>query len=207
MTQVRNVYCIGRNYALHARELGNEVPKEPIVFLKPTHAVVPFAGKLSLPGTAGEVHHEAEIVLRIAKRYERGAAADELVDAMTLGLDLTLRDVQSALKRDGHPWLAAKGFPNSAPVCPWMPFPGSAAAAAAEFELRINGKTAQRGCAKDMLFPFSRLLAFLGERFGLDAGDVVFTGTPAGVGPLSSGDALELIWDGTPVGSCTVELL
>lgn len=204
--QVRNVYCIGRNYALHAKELGNEVPKEPMVFLKPTHAVVPFAGKLVLPGNQGEVHHEAEIVLRVSRRYEPGAAVEDLVDAMTLGLDLTLRDVQSELKRNGHPWLAAKGFPRSAPICGWVPFPGEAAAAAGEFELGVGGKTVQRGCAKDLIFPFGRLLRHLGETFGLDAGDIIFTGTPAGVGPLRDGDTLELRWNGVPLGSCTVEL-
>lgn len=206
MSSYGNVYCIGRNYALHAKELGNEVPTSPMAFLKPSHAVVPMEGELTLPAGAGEVHHEAEIVLRIAKPYAPGLSTDELVDRMTLGLDLTLRDVQSELKKKGHPWLAAKGFPRSAPICGWMPFPGADAAANAAFELRKNGETAQRGFARDMIFSFQTIVDFLGVHYGLGEGDLIFTGTPAGVGPVADGDRLELLWDGARTGECTVRL-
>ncbi|TLS54314.1 fumarylacetoacetate hydrolase family protein [Paenibacillus antri] len=202
----RNVYCIGRNYAMHAKELGNEVPKSPIVFLKPTHALVPFEGTVPMPAGVGEVHHEAEIVLRVAKAYEPGASVDDLVDRMTLGLDFTLRDVQSALKSKGQPWLAAKGFRHSAPICEWMPFPGAAAIQDVEFLLKKNGETAQRGFAREMIFSLQTLVDHLGMNYGLDEGDVIFTGTPAGVGPVADGDALELVLEGRTVGACTISM-
>jgi len=202
----RNVYCIGRNYALHAKELGNDVPSSPMVFLKPTHALVPLEGTLAMPAGVGEVHHEAEIVLRVARSYAPGANVDELVDAFTLGLDFTLRDVQSELKKKGHPWLAAKGFLNSGPICGWMPFPGAEAAANAAFELRKNGDTTQLGFARDMIFPFQKLVDFLGVHYGLGEGDVIFTGTPAGVSAVADGDKLELLWDGRTIGGCTIRM-
>lgn len=207
---VGNVYCIGRNYALHAKEMGSEAPASPIVFLKPTHAVLPLSDTLVLPADAGEVHFETEIVLRVGKPYKSGMSADrlteELIDAMTIGIDLTLRDVQSELKKKGLPWLAAKGFRHSAPVGPWMTFPGLQAAESTEFALRKNGDIAQRGFASDMIFPFGTLLRHLGETYGLDAGDIVFTGTPEGVGALRDGDALELVWDGQAIGGCVVQM-
>jgi fumarylpyruvate hydrolase len=202
----RNVYCIGRNYALHAKELGNEVPKSPMVFLKPSHALVPLEGELVMPGDVGEVHHEAEIVLHVSKSYVPGARLEDLIDRMALGLDFTLRDVQSELKKMGHPWLAAKGFRNSAPICEWIPFPGEAGTADTEFFLRKNGETSQRGFARDMIFPLQTIIDCLGEQYGLGAGDVIFTGTPAGVGPVADGDRLELFWDGVLQGGCTVRL-
>ncbi|MCI3923899.1 fumarylacetoacetate hydrolase family protein [Paenibacillus sp. TRM 82003] len=202
----RNVYCIGRNYAMHAKELGNEVPTSPMVFLKPTHAVVPLAGDLALPAGVGEVHHEAEIVLHVAKPYASGARVEQLVDRLTLGLDFTLRDVQSELKKKGHPWLAAKGFRRSAPICEWLPFPGAEAVEGTEFSLRRNGAVQQTGFASDMIFSFQTLIDFLGENYGLGEGDVIFTGTPAGVGPVADGDRLELVWDGAVLGECTIRM-
>jgi len=202
----RNVYCIGRNYALHAKELGNEVPKSPIVFLKPTHALVPFEGTVPMPAGVGEVHHETELVLHVAKAYSPGATVDQLVDRMTLGLDFTLRDVQSELKSKGQPWLAAKGFRHSAPICEWMRFPGAAALQDVEFLLKKNGDAVQRGFARDMLFPFRTLVDHLGQTYGLGEGDVIFTGTPAGVGPVADGDTLELILEGRTLGTCTIAM-
>lgn len=205
---IRNIYCIGRNYRLHALELGNAVPEEPMVFTKPSHAVVPMdGGTVELPGGRGAVHFELEIVLRIGSRWEPGADADRCVDAMALGLDLTLRDVQSALKEKGHPWLDAKGFRGSAPLTGWLPYPGEAELAKREFVLLRNGEEAQRGNPRDMLFPIPALIAHIGERFGLGPGDLIFTGTPAGVAALQDGDTLEALWDGKPAGSCRIRLV
>lgn len=122
--QVRNVYCIGRNYRLHAAELGNAVPEQPMVFLKPSHAVITMEADtaLPLPLDRGAVHHEVELVLRLGSRVEPGMTAAEAVDAFALGIDFTLRDVQDVLKKKGHPWLAAKGVLNSAPVTRFLPF-------------------------------------------------------------------------------------
>ena len=207
-SEIRNIYCIGRNYRLHALELGNEVPSEPMVFVKPSHAVIPMDGnELELPGGMGEVHFELEIVLRIGRTYEDGADADSLIDAMSLGLDLTLRDVQSKLKSKGHPWLAAKGFKSSAPLGEWMPYPGEQALSEREFVLERNGAEAQRGCSKDMLFSISELIHFIGRNYGLGPGDIIYTGTPAGVAALSSGDRLVALWDGKEAGSCRIKLI
>lgn len=111
LTNIRNVYCVGRNYKLHAEELGNAVPDEPMIFMKPSHAVVPLNGEtLELPATKGEVHYEAELVVQIGRNFEPGMAVDALVDAYGFGIDFTLRDVQTVIKKKGHPWTAAKGF-------------------------------------------------------------------------------------------------
>lgn len=203
--EVRNIYCIGRNYRLHALELGNEVPEEPLVFTKPSHAIVPMAGNVvSLPANVGEVHFELEIVLRIGRAYEPGIDTEQCIDGMALGLDLTLRDVQSKLKAKGQPWLAAKGFKNSAPLGEWLPYPGATALAENEFVLLRNGEEAQRGKASDMLFGVAELIQYVGENYGLGEGDILYTGTPAGVAALHEDDQLQALWAGKPVGSCSV---
>lgn len=205
---IRNIYCIGRNYRLHALELGNEVPEEPLVFMKPSHAVVPMnGGVVELPGDAGEVHFELEIVLRIGGSYVPGADTERLIDEIALGLDLTLRDVQSKLKAKGQPWLPAKGFKSSAPLGEWLPYSGEAALAETEFVLLRNGEAAQRGRAADMLFNVTELIHYLGRHYGLDAGDIIYTGTPAGVAALRDGDKLQALWEDKEVGSCTIKLV
>lgn len=202
-----NIYCIGRNYKLHALELGNEVPESPMVFTKPSHALAPMDGReITLPGHLGEVHFELEIVLRIGEGYALGAQADACVDAMALGLDLTLRDVQSKLKAKGHPWLAAKGFKASAPIGRWLPYPGTAALEQQSFTLLRNGEIAQQGCSRDMLFGVSELIRHIEEGYGLGPGDLIFTGTPAGVAALRDGDRLETLWGEEKLGECVVRL-
>ena len=205
---IRNIYCIGRNYRLHALELGNEVPEEPLVFTKPSHAVVPMNGNVvELPGNVGEVHFELEIVLRIGRAYEPGIDTELCIDSMALGLDLTLRDVQSKLKAKGQPWLAAKGFKGSAPLGEWLPYPGAAALEENEFVLLRGGEEAQRGQASDMLFNVAELIKYVGEHYGLGEGDILYTGTPAGVAALQDGDQLHALWAGNTVGSCSVKLV
>ncbi|MFD1954967.1 fumarylacetoacetate hydrolase family protein [Paenibacillus thailandensis] len=204
---IRNIYCIGRNYRLHALELGNEVPDSPMVFTKPSHAAVPMDGRtIELPGDRGEIHFELEIVLRVGQSYQSGMAADECIDAMALGLDLTLRDVQSKLKAKGHPWLDAKGFKSSAPLGEWLAYPGWERLQEHEFALVKNGVEAQRGNSRDMLFHIPQLIGHIGGRFGLGAGDLIFTGTPAGVAALQDGDVLEAYWADKLAGSCTIKL-
>ncbi|WP_433943722.1 fumarylacetoacetate hydrolase family protein [Paenibacillus sp. SN-8-1] len=203
---VRNVYCVGRNYRLHAEELGNDVPSEPMIFLKPSHAVVPMDGAIiNLPGDKGEVHYEAELVLRIARPYVTGISVDELVDVMALGIDFTLRDVQSVLKKKGHPWTAAKGFRSSAPLTPYTAFPGTEEIGLTSFELIKNGETVQRGNTQDMIFSLQEIVDYIADHYGLDEGDLIFTGTPAGVGPVADGDELTLRLGEHTLGSCTIE--
>lgn len=208
LSDIRNIFCVGRNYVLHAAELGNAVPGEPMFFSKPTHALALLSGgDIRLPAGRGEVHFETELVIRIGRRYEHGIAVDDLADGVALGLDLTLRDVQSELKKNGYPWLAAKGFLGSAPVTAFRPFPGLASLAAADFGLLRNGQEAQRGNIRDMVFDIPTLIDYCAERFGIGPGDLLFTGTPAGVGPVSDGDRLQLYYADEVWGEGVVRLV
>ncbi|MDF2962906.1 MAG: hypothetical protein K0S39_4641 [Paenibacillus sp.] len=207
MQSIRNIYCVGRNYGLHAAELGNDIPDEPMIFTKPTHSLVGIQGQtITLPGSRGEVHYETELVLHVGKAFKPGIRVDELIDKMALGIDLTLRDVQSVIKKKGHPWLPAKGFLNSAPLSEFRPFPGFEAAKQTEFSLRKNGEEAQRGNINDMIFGLQVIVDYIAEHYGLGEGDIIFTGTPAGVAALQSGDRLELLWGEESFGAFTVEL-
>lgn len=206
---IQNVYCIGRNYKLHALELGNEVPSEPMVFMKPSHAVTILspARSIPLPLHKGEVHHELEIVLRIGHKAEVGMTADEVVDSFALGIDFTLRDVQDVLKKKGHPWLPAKGVLHSGPVTSFHSYPGTESLKPSIFRLLRNGSVVQAGSAQDMIFSFDQIIAYIVEHYGLDEGDIIFTGTPAGVGPVQAGDQLELQWNSETWGTCQIEAL
>lgn len=198
-SDIRNIYCVGRNYRLHAAELGNAVPEAPMIFTKPTHALAPWKDEVALPGAFGSVHYEAELVFYFAEPFRADRPLDELISHFTVGLDFTLRDVQDRLKAKGYPWLEAKGFRNSAAVGNWLPYPGMDALTRSDFTLRLNGTEAQRGNVKDMVFGLAELAAFVDSRYGLGAGDLLYTGTPAGVGALNDGDRLVLAWDETTV--------
>lgn len=203
----RNIYCVGRNYGKHAAELGNAIPDQPMLFTKPTHAVVPAdGGTVILPGNRGEVHYETELVLHIGRAYDPGISVDALVDRMALGIDFTLREVQETLKKKGYPWLPAKGFLQSAPVGPFRPFEGAEQTAQTDFALRINGKEVQRGNIREMIFDLQTIVDFVAANYGLGEGDLIFTGTPAGVGPVKEGDRMELFWGEEPSGQLTVKL-
>ncbi|BBI34843.1 fumarylacetoacetate hydrolase family protein [Cohnella abietis] len=204
---IRNIYCVGRNYRLHAAELGNEVPTSPMIFTKPSHAAMQMSdGDLILPGSRGSIHYEAELVFAVGTAYEPGIHLDELFSMFTVGLDLTLRDVQDGLKAKGHPWLPAKGFRNSAVLGSWKAFPGAAAITEHDFGLRINENEVQRGNASDMVFDLQQIVDFVGHNYGLGAGDLLFTGTPAGVGALNSGDKLDVWWNELSLGHSKVQL-
>lgn len=205
MTAIQNVYCVGRNYRLHAEELGNEVPTQPMIFMKPSHAAVPLEhAKLVLPSDKGEIHYEAELVIRIGRDYAPGLSVEEMVDGLALGIDFTLRDVQSVLKQKGHPWTAAKGFKNSAPLTSFVPFPDATTWAEQPFALLKNDQQVQLGYTSNMIFSLETIIAHIGENYGLAAGDIIFTGTPEGVGPVAVGDTFELIYAGASVGKCRI---
>ncbi|MDF9842199.1 MULTISPECIES: fumarylacetoacetate hydrolase family protein [unclassified Paenibacillus] len=202
---INNVYCVGRNYRLHAEELGNKVPVEPLIFLKPSHAAVPMdKAIIHLPQNAGQIHYEGELVLRIARDYVPGMSVEELVDVMALGLDFTLRDVQEDLKKKGLPWTAAKGFKNAAPLTPYIALPEQEELEATDFTVRKNGAEVQRGNVKDMIFSLQKIVEFIAARYGLGKNDLIFTGTPAGVGPVVSGDSFELFWGERLLGTCII---
>ena len=186
------IFCVGRNYAAHAREMGSvpDASGEPIVFLKPGRALVRSPEPLAFPAGVGEVHHEAEVVLRIGR--------DLAPDALALGLDLTDRPRQAKARQAGMPWAAAKGFRGSAAVGPWVPVDEAPALDALTFTLHVNGVLKQRGDTALWLHPAPALLAYLDRWFGLTPGDLVFTGTPEGVGSIVAGDVLDLALEDHP---------
>ena len=181
------IVCIGRNYGAHARELGNEIPEEPVIFLKPPSALVRTGGPIRLPAFSNDVHHEVELVYTITRR---GGKA--LPERVTLGLDLTARDLQQQLKEKGLPWEKAKAFDGSAYVS------GTYAEVVSlpegkhiDFSLERNGIVVQQGNSGEMLYDVHTLIAHVERYMKLETGDLLFTGTPAGVGKLSAGDVLK----------------
>ena len=207
METIQNIYCVGRNYRLHAAELGNDVPTKPMIFDKPTHALAQAAGnEIELPGTRGELHYEAELVIHIARPFEAGVTLEQMVDKIALGIDFTLRDVQSELKKAGHPWLLAKGFRNSAILTPFHAFPGVDDLQNTDFSLLKNGEQVQRGKISDVIFDLMTIIAYISDNFGLDQGDIIYTGTPAGVGPIADGDVMTLVWGEENWGQFTAKL-
>ncbi|HRD53086.1 MAG TPA: fumarylacetoacetate hydrolase family protein [Flavobacteriales bacterium] len=179
--------CIGRNYGEHAKELGNTVPDEPVVFLKPESTLIPRHGPIRLPAFSNDVHHEIELVFAIARRNGQAIA-----DRVTIGLDLTARDVQQELKAKGLPWEKAKAFDGSAYVAEaFTAVESFPAGHHIEFLLKKNGQVAQSGHSGQMIFDVPSLIAHVERYMRLETGDLLFTGTPAGVGPLKGGDKLE----------------
>lgn len=187
------IICIGRNYVAHAKELGNEVPQEPVLFLKPSTALTIPPTHFTIPSFSSDLHYECEIVLRICKRAstisEEEAAS--IYDAMTVGIDFTARDVQQQLKEKGLPWEKAKAFDQSAVVGEWKDAALYKNKRDIHFCLYKNKTLVQQGHTAAMIVGFEALLAHISNYFTLEPGDVVFTGTPAGVGPVEPGDMLE----------------
>lgn len=195
---VGKVVCVGRNYAEHARELNNPVPDAPILFLKPSTAIQPFTQPITWPTEFGACHHELEVSILIGKRASKISAAEagSYIAGIGLGLDLTLRELQNQLKTKGHPWELAKAFDGSCPLGPFVSPAEFADLRNIALELRIDGEIRQKGNTSDMLTPIAELIAYISRYFTLEPGDVIMTGTPAGVGPLKSGDALSLCLNG-----------
>lgn len=190
----RRIFCIGRNYREHVRELENETPAEPVVFMKPVACLARKGQTLRRPPYGEDLQHEAEAVVLIGKE---GAAIDEAaassyIAGISLGLDLTLRDVQKQLKAKGLPWELAKAFDQSAPIGQFIPFDDSIDLENISFKCFVNGRLRQEGNTKDMIFPIKTLIRFLSLRWRLMPGDLIYTGTPAGVGPLVSGNKITL---------------
>lgn len=207
MNEIRNIYCVGRNYVQHAKELNNDVPKSPLLFSKPTGSLAKAdGGEIVLPADRGSVHYEAELVIRIGDTYSKGVPVNEIVDRMALGIDFTLRDVQSDLKKKGHPWLLAKGFRNSAVLSEFIDFPGIEGCERTNFSLLLNGGERQNGNIKNMIFDLQTLIDYIAFHFGLEKGDIIFTGTPAGVGSISDRDHLSLLWGEDQLGECFIKL-
>ncbi len=182
------IICVGRNYAAHARELGNEIPEEPVLFMKPSTALLAVGSDFCYPAFTKDLHYEAELVLRVSKLGSRiVSGAMDYVDAITVGIDFTARDVQAELKKKGLPWEKAKAWDQAAILGNWQAIPEGEI----HFSLKKNGEWVQRGSTDYMIFPFDTLIAHISQYFTLEPGDLIYTGTPAGVGPCVVGDVLE----------------
>ena len=188
------IFCIGRNYMAHIQEQKSELLQTPPIFQKPPTSLVPTGGRVRFPEHGRELHHETEVVVRIAKvgRPENGKAALGFIDSLALGLDLTLRDVQRLQKQKGLPWEIAKSFDQSAPIGDFVAYNGSLNLKAIEFTCRVNGELRQQGNTKDMLYPIESLILQVSKIWQLVPGDLIYTGTPAGVGPLQIGDTIKV---------------
>ncbi len=187
------IICIGRNYTAHARELKSEIPSEPVFFMKPESSLLLDNQPFRLPDWSGDVHHEIELVVRIEKQGKNIdlAVAHLFYRDLTIGIDFTARDVQYELISKGLPWEKSKSFDSSAVLADSFypvnsfPDPGSVS-----FHLDINGEKIQKGCSGDMIFSFERIISYVSRFVTLYPGDLIYTGTPAGVGPVKSGDHL-----------------
>ena len=193
-TPITKVVCVGRNYAEHAAELDNPVPTQPLLFIKPPSAVTELEAGITLAAVDEPVHYEAELALLLGTRLSH-ATEEEVEGAISglgLALDLTLREAQSQLKKNGHPWEIAKAFDGACPLSAFVPREQFPATRRFHFSLHINGEARQHGDTADMLKPIPALVSYMSKHFTLEPGDVVLTGTPAGVGKLAPGDALSL---------------
>ena len=187
------IFCIGRNYVAHAKELGNEVPDEPVVFMKPKSALLQPHTPFYYPEFTNDLHYECELVLRISKngKYIQEKFASKYYDAVTTGIDFTARDIQNDLKTKGLPWEKAKSWDNSAAIGKWIPFTSIKNKKDINFCLYKNKELVQQGNSGLMINDFDSVVAYISNYFSVNIGDMVFTGTPAGVGELVVGDEIE----------------
>jgi len=186
------IICIGWNYHDHIKELKNEVPEEPVFFLKPDSALLKNNKPFFLPNFSNEVHHEVEMVLkinRLGKNIEE-QFAERYFNEIGLGIDFTARDIQRNCKQKGKPWEIAKAFDQSAPISKFLPIKKFNSIYNLNFSLDVNGKTVQQGNTKDMIFSFKKIISYVSTFMTLKIGDLIFTGTPPGVGTVSIGDHL-----------------
>ncbi len=201
------IICIGRNYVDHAKELNNPVPKQPLIFMKPPSALLINNKPLYYPAFTENLHYEAEIVLKICRngRHVQPEFAHKYYDQVAFGIDFTARDVQKKCKEKGHPWEIAKGFDNSAGLSKFINLSSLKDSKHIEFRLTKNDEVVQQGNTKDLIFDFNYLICYISQYFKLQQGDMVYTGTPAGVGPLEIGDQLEGYIEDQHLLSCEIK--
>lgn len=186
------IFCVGRNYAAHAEELGNEIPDEPVIFMKPKSALLQPHAPFYYPEFTNELHYECELVLRVSKngKYIQEKFAGKYYDAVTAGIDFTARDIQNELKEKGLPWEKAKAWDNSAVIGKWVTF-NEVKKNDINFALYKNKELVQQGNSSAMIHSFDSIVAYISNFFSVNIGDVIFTGTPAGVGEAVVGDEFE----------------
>jgi len=187
------IICIGRNYVDHAKELNNPVPKEPVFFLKPDTALLPKKNPFVYPSFSKDVHHEVEIVLKINRlgKHIDPKFAHKYYNEIAVGVDFTARDIQQQCKEKGLPWEKAKAFDGAAPTSNFVAIEQFADINNLNFSLRVNGVLKQEGNTKDMLFNFNQIVAYVSQFFTLKIGDIIYTGTPAGVGSVQLNDKID----------------
>lgn len=190
---VGKIVCIGRNYAEHIKELGNKIPDQPVIFMKPASTIVASGGTVVIPTYSNDCHHEIELAVLIGKEA-KGVSAEEAlghVSGYAVALDLTLRDVQSVQKEKGLPWEIAKAFDTSCPLSAFVPADQVADPQNLQLKLTVNGQLRQDGNTSDMMRTIAELIAAVSSYFTLEEGDILLTGTPAGVDKICRGDRLE----------------
>lgn len=188
------IICIGRNYREHAKELNNAVPEKPVFFMKPDTALLQKNNPFFYPDFSKNVQYETEIVLKINRngRHIEEQFAHKYIDEISVGIDFTARDLQAEQKKKGLPWEIAKSFDQSAPVGKFLPKNQFSDLNDINFSLKINGETRQQGNTKNMMFGFNRIVSYISQFVSLKPGDLIFTGTPAGVGPIAIDDHFEV---------------
>ncbi|MEM7371698.1 MAG: fumarylacetoacetate hydrolase family protein [Bacteroidota bacterium] len=192
------IICVGRNYREHAKELNNPVPTSPLIFFKPDTAVLRDNKDFYYPDFTQDLHFECELVVRIGKegKYIEESFVSDYINGVGLGIDMTARDIQSQAKKKGWPWTLAKGFNDSAPVSEFLDPSAYPNLQDVRFTCSINGHLRQQGHTADMIFPIAPLITYISRFITVKKGDLIFTGTPAGVGPLSAGDHIEGFLEG-----------
>ncbi len=196
-----SIYCIGRNYVAHAKELGNEVPTSPVIFMKPSTALLNKGEQLTIPSFTKDLHYEAELVLRVNKvaKKVKNANVMDYCDAISVGIDFTARDVQNDLKAKGLPWEKAKAFDDSAVIGEWIPLTEDMFENPFHYSMTQNGNTVQEGDSSLMIYGLPQIIESITEFFTLYPDDLIYTGTPAGVGPTHKGDVFEGFFEGKSV--------
>lgn len=187
------IICIGRNYSEHAKELKNEIPTEPVFFMKPDTALLKDGEPFYYPDITKDLHHEIEIVIKINKvgKHIEEQFSHKYYNEIGLGIDFTARDLQTECKTKGLPWEKAKAFDNSAPIGKFVTKDKLSDLSAIDFELKINGEVRQIGNTKDLLFNFDKIISYVSKFVTLKVGDLIYTGTPSGVGAVNIGDKLQ----------------
>lgn len=201
------IVCVGRNYADHAKELGNQVPDEPVIFLKPKNSLLSPGHNMFYPAFTNELHYECELVVRIHKngKFIPAGKAKNYYEEVSLGIDFTARDIQDKLKKKGLPWEKAKAFDYSAAIGHFVPLAQFSNPLDLHFQLFKNGEQVQDGHTRDMLFGIDVLIADVSQYFSLNIGDLIFTGTPPGVGEVVISDRLEGYLEGEKLLDLTIE--
>jgi len=201
------IICIGRNYSDHAKELNNPVPTKPLIFMKPPSALLVKNKPMYIPDFTKNLHYEAEIVLKVCKngKHVQAEFAKKYYKEIAFGIDFTARDLQDQCKAKGHPWEIAKAFDNSAALSEFISLKKVNQAAGIKFQMKKNGEVVQDGNTKDLIFDFDFLICYVSKFFKLQMGDYIFTGTPAGVGPVQIGDRLEGFIEEEKLMDCNIK--